>query len=132
MPLSLVVRSFRDLSAVTVPAQRQKVCERIRTSRSFVRRLHCTAPRGACQETTTIRSTIFDSIAVLFRPLAFGQLLLPLVHEGPVDGAGPKVGHVEIAFEPVDGFVEQGVVLAKIRAMAGKEPFHVALADAAE
>src|SRR6185436_18744504 len=59
----------------------------------------------------------------------FGQLLLPLVHQRPVDGAGAEVGHVEIALEASDRAIEEGVVFAEVGAVAGEEPFHVAGAN---
>ena len=41
-------------------------------------------------------------------------------------GAGAEVGEREITLQPSDRLLEQHVVLAKDRAMAGQQPFDVA------
>src|SRR5437870_9096122 len=55
------------------------------------------APRRAA----SVKKAPFE----LTRLLSFGQFLLPLVHQRPVDGAGAEVGHVQIAFETANCFI---------------------------
>src|SRR5690606_3826259 len=71
-------------------------------------------------------STSQANFNALLRQLSLGQLAVPLVHQGPVDRAGAEVGHVQIALEPGDRGVEQAVVLAEDRTVAGQQPFDVA------
>ncbi len=61
---------------------------------------------------------------------AFDEFFFPLVDEGPVGGAGAEVGHVEIAFEAVDGALDVRVFLSEDGAVAGEEPADVARLDA--
>ena len=70
-----------------------------------------------------------SSLKPLLRHFAGGQFFVPLVHQRPVEGAGAEVGHVQIAFQPLDRFVEHRVVLAEDRAMAGQQPLDVAVAN---
>src|SRR5262249_32172359 len=69
------------------------------------------------------------SYVTSLRQLAVDQFALPLVHQRPVDRAGAEVGHVEIGLAPRDCAVDQPVILAKHRAVAGQEPLDVAGLD---
>src|SRR5262245_52031079 len=62
--------------------------------------------------------------------LTAGKLFFPLVHERPVDGAGPEVGHVGIGLEACNRRVDQLVVFAEDGAVRGEQEFHVGRADA--
>ena len=48
------------------------------------------------------------------------QLLVPLIHQRPINGASSPISHVQIAIEPLDRSIQQRVVLAKDRAVAGE------------
>ena len=61
-------------------------------------------------------------------PLA--HVLFPLVQQRPADGAGAEVGHVLILRQPVDGLLQDAVVAAEDRAVAGQQELGVVLADA--
>ena len=52
--------------------------------------------------------------------LAGGQFDFELIHQRPVGGASAPVGHVQVAFEPGDGRIEQCVVLAEDGPVAGQ------------
>ena len=67
--------------------------------------------------------------AISLRHLAVHQFAFPLVHQRPVDGAGAEVGHVQVGFQPGERAVDQAVVLAEDRAVAGEQPFDVAGLD---
>src|SRR5207244_1312682 len=57
--------------------------------------------------------------------LAINQLAFPLVHERPIDSARAKIGHVKIGFQPGDRAVDQAIVLAEHRPVAGQQPLDI-------
>ena len=61
------------------------------------------------------------------RTLPGSQLFFPLVHQRPIDGTGPEIGHVLIALQASDRGIEQASVLAKDGAVTRQQPGHIAL-----
>ena len=61
---------------------------------------------------------------------AVDQFFFPLVDQRPVDGTCSKIGHVQVAVEAVDCFLDVGVFFAEDGAVAGQEPFDVARLNA--
>ena len=62
---------------------------------------------------------------ILFRRPALHQFTLPLIHEGPIDRTGAEVRHMEVRLESGNGLVDQMVIFAEHRAVAGEQPCHV-------
>src|SRR5262249_1030367 len=63
---------------------------------------------------------------------ALGDVLLPLVEQRPADGAGAEVGHVLVLAEAVDGLLQDAVVAAEDRPVAGQQELSVVAVDAAQ
>src|SRR6516165_4057357 len=66
------------------------------------------------------------------RHSALADFFFPFVQERPSDGARAEVGHVLIADKAVNRFLNDAVITAKHRAVAGQEELGIVLADALE
>src|SRR5713226_876437 len=66
------------------------------------------------------------------RHSAFGNVLFPFIEQRPANGTGAEIGHVLIAGEAINRFLDDAVVAAKHRAMAGKKELGLVFANPLE
>src|SRR5713101_9633214 len=81
-----------------------------------------------------MRASICTHSSLIFkiRHSALADFLFPFVKERPAGGTGAEVGHVLIAGEAVDRFLDDAIIPAKHRAVAGQEELGIVLANALE
>ena len=70
-----------------------------------------------------------NSIEILIRHLAGNHVGFPFIEQRPADGTGAEVGHVLILRQPIDCFLDDAIVAAEHRAVAGQEIFGIVLQD---
>ena len=76
---------------------------------------------GQTRETwETLRLVLTRYLCIAGWRVSLSELLFPLVHQRPIDGTRPKIGHVGIAHQTFDCYIKERIVFPENRSMAGQ------------